>query len=66
MSLTQLNTGADARPLPKDWTSETRFIDYQYAAPSIPSSALPQQPGNAVASSVLSKVGAKAAGFSLP
>jgi hypothetical protein len=63
MSLKQLNTSAGAWPLPKNWTSETRFIDYQYAAPSIPCTTLPQQPGSPVTSSqVLSKIGAKVDG----
>jgi hypothetical protein len=56
MSLKDLNVGTGA-PLPKNWTSETRFINYRYVPISIPETPLPQQPATPVTWSQVFKSG---------
>jgi hypothetical protein len=50
MSLKHLNLGS-AEHLPKDWTPETRFINYQYELIEIRSAPLPQEPSAPVGES---------------
>jgi len=60
MSLKHLNSGSAARPLPKDWTPDTRFIDYKYPPIAIPEHPLPQEPAaTATPNRLLEKLGTR-------